>query len=129
MDGARFIDNMFDKLANGVVDKLIDDAANVISTFVAASMLGDKSLGTEDVDKLENNTEITTTAATNMIQINTRNYLAFSCLYYTRTGSSGTPSYTGLFVTSVASRWIMDSSSLLFCSIDLGGPFIGSVMA
>mmetsp|Transcript_2925 Transcript_2925/g.6531 ORF Transcript_2925/g.6531 Transcript_2925/m.6531 type:complete len:172 (-) Transcript_2925:83-598(-) len=128
VDGVKLIDGGVDgaKLIDGMFDKLVDGAVDVSSTTVTISVLGDKSSGIEDLD---NNTEITTTAATNMMQTNARNCLAFSCVYHGGTGSSGTPSYTGSFGTSVASSSSIDSSPLSFGNIDLGGLLVGSITA
>mmetsp|Transcript_31931 Transcript_31931/g.58520 ORF Transcript_31931/g.58520 Transcript_31931/m.58520 type:complete len:138 (+) Transcript_31931:188-601(+) len=101
--------DVFDGGVDGA--KLIDGASDVSGTTITIPVLGDKSSGTEDPDNLENNTEITTTAAMNMRQANARNRLVFSCLCHaggSSGGSSGTPSYTGSYGTSVASSSSMD---------------------
>mmetsp|Transcript_30848 Transcript_30848/g.56494 ORF Transcript_30848/g.56494 Transcript_30848/m.56494 type:complete len:167 (+) Transcript_30848:79-579(+) len=135
VDGCDVVEGTMDGNVDGCVDcvmdgdreggvdgtKLIDGANDASDTNVTTVVFGDDSSGLEDA----NNTEITTTAAMNMKQANAKNGLAFFCLYHAGTGWS---SYTGSFGTSMASMG-MDSSSLAFGSIDLGGDLVGSVTA
>mmetsp|Transcript_25434 Transcript_25434/g.45959 ORF Transcript_25434/g.45959 Transcript_25434/m.45959 type:complete len:113 (-) Transcript_25434:117-455(-) len=112
-----------------MVDKLVDCGVDIGGTTVTFSMLGDKSSGIEDPDDLVNNPKNKATAARNMMQTNANNFLVSSCMCHASAGSSGTPSYTGSYGTSVASSWSIDSSSLSFVNIDLGGPLVGNITA
>mmetsp|Transcript_22360 Transcript_22360/g.40310 ORF Transcript_22360/g.40310 Transcript_22360/m.40310 type:complete len:230 (+) Transcript_22360:467-1156(+) len=150
-DGRDVVEGTMDDKADGGVDGVIDPGreggadstelldGGVDGTKTTTAVLGDDStvFELEPVNSTDivPSTEMTIMATTNIMQMNAKNGLAFSCMYHgggswswSGSGSrTGTPSYTGSFGTSVASRWIMDSSS--FSSMDLGGGFIGSITA